>query len=228
MSSTYGLLDALGMQGAEDLLLTFLGIYLAVLLFLTILSIVTYIFYSIGLYSIAKRRGIHHPWLAWIPIAKVWTLGSVSDQYQYVVKKKVTNRRKTLLCLYIVLEVISWCLLAVAGKVAMEAVDLVFSGSDITTQLLSSLIVVYVLDLVLIIVGVVSIVFAHIANYDLFVSSKPGSAVTFLVLSIIFSWLAPFFVFACRKKDDGMSVPQVPVQQEFISAPEETDFEPEE
>ena len=59
--------------------------------------VVMYVFQSIGLYTIAKRRGIANPGLAWVPVAYSWILGSVSDQYQYVVRGKVCNRRKILL-----------------------------------------------------------------------------------------------------------------------------------
>ena len=63
--------------------------------------VVMYVFQSIGLYTIAKRRGIANPGLAWVPVAYSWILGSVSDQYQYVVRGKVCNRRKILLGLAI-------------------------------------------------------------------------------------------------------------------------------
>ena len=53
--------------------------------------VVMYVFQSIGLYTIAKRRGIANPGLAWVPVAYSWILGSVSDQYQYVVRGKVCN-----------------------------------------------------------------------------------------------------------------------------------------
>lgn len=32
------------------------------------ISLVFYIFESLGLYTIAKRRGIRHPWLSWVPL----------------------------------------------------------------------------------------------------------------------------------------------------------------
>src|SRR5699024_11895073 len=66
-------------------------------LFFLAAVLVLYIFQSCSLYSIAKRRGISNPGLAWVPVAFVWILGSVSDQYQYVVRGKVCNRRKILL-----------------------------------------------------------------------------------------------------------------------------------
>ena len=75
--------------------------YLIVALLSLALSVVIYIFHSLGLYTIANRRGIHHSWLAWLPVGNLWLLGSIADQYQYVVKGKIKNRRKVMLGLSI-------------------------------------------------------------------------------------------------------------------------------
>ena len=58
------------------------------------------------------------------------------------------------------------------------------------------------------VVGIVTLVFYHICNYDLYRSCRPDGAVAFLVLGIIFAFCEPFFYLACRKKDLGMVVPQ--------------------
>ena len=46
------------------------------------LAIVSYVLLAWGLFTIAKRRGINKPWLAWIPVVNVWMLGCISDQYR--------------------------------------------------------------------------------------------------------------------------------------------------
>lgn len=57
-----------------------LGVLLAVggfmLLFL-LLGLVFYILFSLGLYTMAKRRDLPNPWLAWIPFAQIYTMGEV-------------------------------------------------------------------------------------------------------------------------------------------------------
>ena len=52
----------------------------------TLMGIAAYVLTALALYTIAKRRGLNHPWLAWIPVASAWILGSLSDQYRYVVR----------------------------------------------------------------------------------------------------------------------------------------------
>ena len=54
-----------------------------------IFSVVTYVLTSLGLYTMAKRRMINHPWLSWVPVANMWILGSLSDQYRYVARGQV-------------------------------------------------------------------------------------------------------------------------------------------
>ena len=181
----------------------FLAIYLAVVLFTFVYSIAVYILQSVGLYAIAKRRGIHKPWLAWIPVANMWVLGCISDQYQYVAKGNITNRRKILLGMIIAIFVLVLWIFMMAIILSFDAVG---SGAMTNSlgKVIGTLLFLALLYLALIIVAVIAAVFQYIALYDLFASSRPNCAVVFLVLGILFNFLLPYFIFACRKKDGGM------------------------
>lgn len=72
-----------------------------------VLPIISYVLLALGLYTMAKRRGIRKPWLAWIPVANLWLLGCLSDQYQFVVMGQQKNRRKVLLTLTIIVTILS-------------------------------------------------------------------------------------------------------------------------
>ena len=89
--------------------------YLVYMLFMLTVSVGTYVLQALSLYSIANRRGIRRPWLSWIPVGSTWILGCISDQYQYVVKGKVRNKRKALL----VLEIIQYILASVLSAVGL-------------------------------------------------------------------------------------------------------------
>ena len=65
-------------------------------------ALAMYVLKSVGLYTIARRRGLKNPWMAWVPVLNDWLLGSISDQYRYVVKGQIRNRRIVLLMLVIV------------------------------------------------------------------------------------------------------------------------------
>lgn len=47
--------------------------------FSSLIYFAVFVFTAVALYTLAKNRGIRHPWLAWIPVANVWILGSLSD-----------------------------------------------------------------------------------------------------------------------------------------------------
>lgn len=66
------------------------------------LAIVSYVLLAWGLFTIAKRRGINKPWLAWIPVVNVWMLGCISDQYRQVARGQVKSKRKAMLTLAII------------------------------------------------------------------------------------------------------------------------------
>ena len=166
------------------------------------LGVTMYILQSMGLYNIAKRRGIHHPGLAWVPVANMWIIGSISDQYQYVVKGKVRNRRKVLLGLMIAVYVlmIVYLVLFVAG---MFNVDMMMADTfDVT--FFASMGSAFAVAMAMWMVSVIAGVFLYIAFFDLYRSCNPDNAVLFLILGIFFDFLQPIFIFVCRKKDEGM------------------------
>ena len=55
-----------------------------------------------------------------------------------------------------------------------------------------------------IIVALVQLIFTYVVYYDVFASCNPRNAVLYLIFSIVFSFLIPFLMLACRKKDLGM------------------------
>lgn len=179
----------------------FLIVYLLILLFVMALSTVTYVLHSLGLYTIAKRRRIDNSWLAWLPLGNLWILGNISDQYQYVVKGKVKSRRKILLGVGIglIAGYFLWLFITLinlaAGKEGVALLLLIFGG------------------LAIIAAAILLAVFQYMAYYDLYRSCDPSDAGLFLALSILFSGIMAFFVFACRKKDLGMPPRKQPAPQ---------------
>lgn len=177
----------------------------------SVLSIAAYIFMAIGLYTIASRRRIDHPWLAWIPVASLWLLGCISDQYHYVTKGEERSRRKRMLTLNIV--EISVCVLMVilmvvciikAGISIADGTGMAGMVGAIVLGLLALL-----LTLPLLVVSIWLMVETFCSYYDLFSSCNPNNKTVFTVVSIVaaclgFPILAAIFVFACRNKEEGM------------------------
>lgn len=180
------------------LLIFVLLIYLMMFAF----AIVAYVLQSIGMYSIAKRRGINHPWLSWLPLGDAWILGSISDQYNYVAKGKVRNRRKVLLGLSIAAlgALVPMFLIGMIGIVLGAATG----GLDGEAVISATVAVMLLTYLVIIVLLIILAVFRYFALYDLYVSCEPGNGVLYLVLSIFLSVTMPFLIFFSRNKDLGM------------------------
>lgn len=175
------------------------GILLVVWFLAMGFSLVLYVLNAVGMYRIAKRRGIHHAWLAWVPIGCNWLLGSISDHYQYVVKQKVTSRRKILLILSLVTVVVSFLMTGGVVAIAMASGS---AADNVAFSLSIALVVIAYLAMMGLAVAIT--VFCYIAYYDLFRSCRPNNAVLFLVLSVIFNVALAFFVFFSGNSDEGM------------------------
>lgn len=78
------------------------------------LALASYALLAWGLYTIAQRRGINKPWLAWIPVANLWILGCVSDQYRQVALGQVKVKRKAILSLSILTIALAVALAVIA------------------------------------------------------------------------------------------------------------------
>lgn len=195
------------------------GIVLVVYFLVMGFSLVMYVLNAVGIYRIAKRRGIHHPWLAWVPIGGSWVLGSIADQYQYVVNQKKTSRRKILLILS--LATFAVCL-PLLGGAALLMINSDAEGASFALGI-ALLVIAY---LALMGLAITITVFSYIAYYDLFRSCKPGKEILFLVLGIIFNVTLPFFVFFCGNSDGGMperrrtapvsQIPEQPADEEPV------------
>lgn len=183
-----------------------IAVVLALLAGVVALGIVIgcYVLQSLGLYRLASRRGIKHPWLAWLPIGNIWILGSLSDQYSYVAQGLVRNRRKVLLWLsagifLLMSAFLGTCLGWSLGLLAKAA-----DGVALDILSLASLGWMLVYGWVFFVLGLVSAIFQYICLYNLYSSCAPEYKLLCMVLSILFPMAAPILIFAFSKRDDGM------------------------
>ena len=180
-----------------------------------LLSLATYVLTALALYTIARRRGLKNPWLAWIPVADSWLLGSLSDQYRYVVKGEHKSKRKILLFFRILASYLWVSLMALLLRLCFRAFGGVMQGTipDILIrQILHQAANLLIVVLPLIGISIAYAVFRYMALYDIYKSLDPDNCVLFLVLSILFGVTEPFFLFFSREKDGGMPPRKQPVQ----------------
>lgn len=180
-----------------------------------LVSIATYVLTALALYTIAKRRGLKNAWLAWIPVADCWLLGSLSDQYQYVVNGQHKSKRKILLLFRILITIMWISLMGLLANLFFHTFGSILWGSmndDQIFQILHQAMNLLVLCLPLVGASIAYAVFRYMALYDIYKSLDPANCVLFLVLSILFGVTEPFFLFFSRNKDDGMPPRKQPVQ----------------
>ena len=173
----------------------------------TIFGIVAYVLTALALYSMAQRRGIKNPWLSWIPVVNCWIIGSLSDQYRYVVKGEVKNKRKSLLILNLITWLVSVAMIVVLIVMIVGVAQRAIGGAaeeELLEAVFGPLLGILGLCLPLTGISIATAVVRYMALYDIYTSCTPRNNVLFLVLSIIFGVTEPFFLFFTRNKDDGM------------------------
>ena len=194
-----------------------LGSSIAATLLNLALAVVSYVFAGISLYQIGKRRGLRNYGFAWVPIGNMWMINAIGDQYETI----RTGKKKQLRW---------WALGLLSGFVVLYVVTaivifaLIFryaplSGTELdaaqTISLLSSFLVVLVIMLVMMGLLIAGNVLTYISLYRLYRSTKPNCSVVFLVLSIVFNFTMPFFLFACRKYDAPIEYVRDPIPPQY-------------
>lgn len=156
-----------------------------------LVSIAIYVLTALSLYTVAKRRGIAAPWLAWVPVARLWVLGSLSDQYRYLTQGQIRHKRISLL----VWTGASWVL---TGGIVVGTIAAIAGAS------VGAVLTVLCLALAVAWAAIVYVVLYFMALYDVYASCDPQNAAVYLVLSVFFRFLVPVFLFLSRNLEKGM------------------------
>lgn len=163
--------------------------------FMKALLIGSFLLQAVSLCSIARRRRLSCPWLAWFPIASGWVLGNLSDDYQKKVRKKIRHKRRVLPALE---GAIAFTLLA-----SERILDwlLGFWARHITVAICATQLLVLLL---------LWQIYRLRCLYDVYESCSPDSSVAFLIWSAVIPLLIPFFLLADRKSSFGMHRREAP------------------
>lgn len=215
---------------AQEIVGAVAGALLVTAIVALLLGIVLYVIKSLGLYTIAKRRGIACPWLAWLPVGCEWITASIADQYRKVTSGKATIRRFVVLVLAVISIGIGVVTTTTVGEKSDDldalveyteemgeyineenALDIVTSVFEDLGDIMSD---VFLLSSVAALVGFASSVYWFVCAGDVYASCCPKNGTMMLVLSIFVPVLEPFFFFCNKEKDAGMipvNQPQQPV-----------------
>lgn len=196
-----------------------------------VISLLSYVLTALAIYTIAKRRGLNKPWLAWIPVVDVWLLGSLSDQYQYVVRGRNRSKRKSLLVLGILSFVLGIAVIILAISLLTQLVLAAMQGVSeeyLLDLIMGPLLSMLGLCLPMAGIGIAYTILYYMALYDVYKSLDPSNCVLYLVLSILIDDVTrPFFLFFNRNKDGGMPPRKqepaaIPPQYTQYSAPQDS------
>lgn len=198
----------------EEFGIIFGAVYGVMILISALISIAFYVLRSYGMYTVAKRRGLTNPWLIWIPVAGNWIIGSISDQYRYLVKEEIKSKRKLLLGFSVGNAVLNIIALIVAVVLAGTLIvsEGRMSDGEMAAAMMGPALTVLILAGILSVSKIVEYVLRQMCMYDLYRSCDPGNATAYLVLGILFGILEPIFLVAVRKKEDGMPPRRIRVE----------------
>lgn len=166
--------------------------------------------WAVSLHMIAKRRELKHRWIAWIPVLNMWLLGSIADQYRYVVRGEVSCKRggllfavlleKAVVCLILAALVIQTQKLAAAVGDGVPMLGLIWiPAKNLKANL--SLLFCYLLSSMMLWESRTEVL------YDVFRSCAPDGAVVHTVLSalpVLGVIFRPVRLRLCRDGDFGM------------------------
>jgi hypothetical protein len=138
-----------------------------------IIGLVCYVFNSLGLYTMAKNRNIDNPWLAWIPLASNYLMGELINDD---------------------VSISTWHI--PYAKLFLPLIGLAIS---IVMMILSF--IPYLGAFVGILLSLALSFYYYTAQFWLYSIYDKDHRVLYLVLSIIFPFLGPIFVFIIRNRD---------------------------
>lgn len=183
-------------------------------IFIILIAIVMYIFESIGMYSISRRRRLGTSGFAWVPILRMFKLGQLADDAIY--HKKWT---KTHYMVFYPVFYIAGCVCLIvssfisAVSVHIGGLDSIFSGGFDLNQLPrlltsirisvnseSGMIISMIIGGIGYLLIIAATVFYYICLFNIYQSCST-SYVALFILGLVFFFLNPFFIFAIRHKD---------------------------
>ncbi|WP_296556960.1 DUF4190 domain-containing protein [uncultured Acetobacterium sp.] len=138
-----------------------------------VIGLICYIFNSLGLYTMAKNRNIDNPWLAWIPLANRYLMGELINDD---------------------VSISSW-------HIPYAKLFLPLMGLALTAVMVILGFIPYLGAFIGILLSLALSVYYYAAQFWLYSIYDKDHRVLYLVLSIIFPFLGPIFVFIIRNRD---------------------------
>lgn len=191
------------------------GVVLAIYLLALVVAVVDYVLVSLSLYTLAKRRGIRAPGLAWVPIANYWLLGSLTNEIDAKngFSRKWNVTLLTLSLTAVIGVVISYASLIIAGA----AYALSYAGAYIEPELgtvLGMILPFYILLILAMVIAVALSICAAVCMFKVFESTVPQKAVKYLLLYLMVPLAGGICLFKARNQGYPFPETSEPIAEE--------------
>lgn len=138
-----------------------------------VIGVICYVFNSLGLYTMAKNRNLTNPWLAWIPLASNYLMGELINDD---------------------VSISTW-------HIPYAKLFLPLMGLALTVVMIILGFIPYLGAFMGILLSLALSFYYYTAQFWLYSIYDQDHRVLYLVLSIIFPFLGPIFVFIIRNRD---------------------------
>lgn len=185
------------------------GMFLLLMLFyLSIfgLSIASYVMQALSLYTLADRRQIKNPWMAWIPYANYWLLGCLADDYD---AGRGIKRKWRVVLLVLSLAVIAGVVILYVSIFAMVFTmayqydayyyDYYYYEYEPDVMELGIMLLIYAALVPIMIASSALQICNAICIYKIYESTVPERALKYMLLSILVPLAQGICLMRCRK-----------------------------
>ena len=179
---------------------SFAVVFAAVFFFAAAIGTVLYVFEAIGLYRLAKKRGIPLYGLAWVPIFNTYILGKIADDVNFCRRNKRTKYSGILLGLTIAVTVLSLVVGIVSACLFLNGGDFYFTQDVLPGDVMLLVFLLFACGSLVSVLSIVLEVFLFIALYRIYYGYDQMKATLYEVLSILFSFMTPIFLFILRNR----------------------------
>ena len=175
------------------------------LIFSFALSILFYTFRSIGVYKIAKANRLERAWTAFIPFFGLLKLADVSDAFYTKGKKKLKKPIAVFLTLTLIVAIFFFIVFDLfLADFLNNVAEYMNAGPEVEIQISNSMLasfgMIMLLSFPLSIFSIVYAVYHYILLYRIYSLYFGDDKVVYLLLSIFFDFLPPFFLFHIGKR----------------------------
>lgn len=183
----------------EGDLMVFASIMFIYFAFIVIIALAMYLLEAVGLYGMAKSSGFSSPWRSFIPFANTFIFGKIAEKYQRRDGKRSAKFGGLLLAFEILTLIFSIATMAfVISMISVLATS--YNDFELNASIVVPMIAMLACCFVLIGVLIAYVVIYYVALWRIFTAFDYNNATVYFVLSILFSFLGPIFLFVLRNK----------------------------